>query len=118
MLARALDGAGLLPDLDPVVRFDDVEPTSVHHHAIVTLAEFGIAQPAAPGVFDPEQTVTRAGFAAMVTRAAEFAAQGEVRARPASFVDLASSDPQADGVTKAAWLRIVLGQPDGLLDAA
>ena len=112
MVARALDRAARSPAVPEVARFTDVAEDSTHRDAIEALGAAGIVHGTSATTFSPSRTVTRAELAGVVARAAEYAAEGEVRAATASFVDLAGID-DTEAIDKAAWLRIVLGQPDG-----
>ena len=112
MVARALDRAARSPAVPEVARFTDVAEDSPHRDAIEALGAAGIVHGTSATTFSPSRTVTRAELAGVVARAAEYAAEGEVRAATASFVDLAGID-DTEAIDKAAWLRIVLGQPDG-----
>ncbi|MFP4311879.1 MAG: S-layer homology domain-containing protein, partial [Nitriliruptoraceae bacterium] len=109
LVARTLREAGVTPTVPSDGRFDDVAAESVHHDAIEALAAVGIVEGRTATTYDPSATTSRAELAAVVARAAEFLAEGEVRARGPGFADTAgvADEPWID---KAAGLRIVLGR--------
>ena len=111
LVANALAPTGRLPAPPARDRYRDTAG-SVHRDNIETLAAVGIV--AVPGPrYEPTRTVTRAEFAAIVARAAEWLAGAEVRARGPAFDDIAGH-PDAAGIEVAAGLRVISGRRPGV----
>lgn len=115
MLVGALAGSERLPPVPATGRFDDVAATNVHRDNIERLASVDIVRGSTATRYEPDRTVTRAEFAATVARAAEWVAQGEVRAEGPTFDDTAGH-ADLDGIRKASGLRIVTGRSAGVFD--
>jgi subtilisin family serine protease len=111
LVARALQRTGALPPPPAVGRFSDVSATNVHRDAIETLASLGIVRGATATTYAPSRTVTRAELAAVTARAAEYLAEGEIRAPGPGFTDTVGL-PEAREIEKSAGLRIVNGTGD------
>lgn len=95
-------------------RFSDLD-TNGHRDNIERLAAIGIVQGATSTTYGPGRPVSRAEFAAIVVRAAEWLADGEVRATGPGFTDT-RGHPSAAMIDKAAGLRIVTGRSPGVFD--
>lgn len=115
MLANAMALSVALPAIPVEGRFLDVAASNVHRDNIERLARVGIVAGSTVTSYEPDRTVTRAEFAAAVARAAEWLADGEVRAVGPSFDDT-SGHPDRVGIGKAAGLRIVTGRAPGVFD--
>lgn len=111
MVANALDPTGLLPGAPTTSRFVDLDG-SPHRSSIERLAEVGIVTGNGADRYEPHRQVTRAEFAAIVVRATEWLAQGEIRATGPGFDDT-SGHPHATAIDRAAGLRIVSGRSAG-----
>ena len=111
LVARGLDEAGARPPTPTRSRFTDVVSDNTHRDAIEALAAVGIVRGTTSTTYEPEAVTTRAELAAVVARAAEYVAGGEVRAEGPVFVDTAGVDDER-WINKAAGLRIILGQSE------
>ncbi len=111
LVARGLEEAGARPPTPQGSRFDDVAPDSTHRDAIEALGAVGIVRGVTATTYDPQAVTTRAELAAVVARAAEYLADGEVRAQGPVFVDTAGVADEA-WIGKAAGLRIILGRTE------
>lgn len=114
LVANALGPSGQLPPAPAVGRFTDLDG-NLHRDNIERLARLGIVRAAAGTRYDPDAIVTRAGFAAVVARAAEWVAGAEVRATAVPFGDTAGH-AEVDAISKAAGLVIVTGRAPGVFD--
>jgi subtilisin family serine protease len=117
LVAKALERTGALPPPPTTGRFTDVSSTNVHRDAIETLAALGIVRGATSTTYAPGRTVTRAELAAVTARAAEYLADGQIRAPAPRFTDIAGV-AEAREIEKSAGLRIVSGTGDGLFRPA
>ena len=114
LVANTLEPTGALPAAPDHGRFSDIDD-NLHRDNIERLGALGIVRGADGQRYEPGRIVTRAEFAAVVVRAAEWLAEGEVRAAGAPFDDTAGH-PELDGIAKAAGLVIVTGRSPGIFD--
>jgi len=114
LLANALAPTGVLPAPPAVERFSDTAG-SIHRDSIEVLASIGIVRAISGDRYEPGRTVSRAEFAAVVTRAEEWLAGGEVRALGPGFTDTIGH-VEAASIDAAAGLRIVTGRSAGIFD--
>ncbi len=114
LIARALasQGVGLAPD--PPDAFDD-DVDNVHERAIDRLAEAGIVEGRAPGVFEPDSGLRRDQLAATLVRAYELATGTNPVAAEDHFGDDGDSVHEAD-IDVAFELGITQGVTDTLFD--
>jgi len=117
LMARGLEEAGARPPTPSRSRFTDVPGDSTHRDAIEALAAVGIVQGITASTYEPQAITTRAELAAVVARAAEYLADGEVRATGPVFVDTAGVSEES-WIGKAAGLRIVLGRTEDRFEPA
>lgn len=115
LVARALGPTGVLPPAPASGRYLDLDG-SVHRDNVEVLAGAGIVRVAGDR-YDPERTVTRAEFAAMVARAAEHAAGASTREIAVRFADLGGVPERAE-IELAAELSLVSGRSVGVFDPA
>jgi len=111
LMARGLEEAGVRLPAPRRSSFSDVPLDSTHRAAIEALAAVGIVQGVTPTSYEPQAVTTRAELAAVVARAAEYLADGEVRAVGPGFVDTAGVADEV-WIDKAAGLRIVQGRTE------
>lgn len=109
LVARTLREADAAPPVPTAPRYQDVPVDSVHRDAIEALAAVGIVEGRTASTYEPGATTSRAELAAVVARAAEYLADGEVRAHGPAFADTAGVVDEV-WIDKAAGLRIVLGR--------
>lgn len=88
--------------------FCDVNVGDWYNNAVSTLANAGILSGYPDGTFRPNAPITRAEFAAIVTRFSSATAYGK-----ASFTDVPSSHWASDAIALAEQLGWVGGYPDG-----
>ncbi len=114
MVVNALRPAGVVPAVPAGGRFGDIAG-SVHRDNVEALASVGIVRGVTGTRYEPERTVTRAEFAAIVARAAEHAAGATLRSVTPVFGDVAGS-PERDAIEMAAALSLVSGRSPGVFD--
>ncbi|MFP4149811.1 MAG: S-layer homology domain-containing protein [Nitriliruptoraceae bacterium] len=93
---------------ETAVRFPDVEWTSPHREAILSLADAGVTYGCEPNRYCPDETLTRAQAASFMLRAFE------LEPIPGSrFSDVAEDGTHAEAINALAELGWILGYPDG-----
>lgn len=112
LVGRAFTEVGAMPPVPATGRFADVPATSVHRDNIEALGAVGVVRGDTATSYAPHRTATRAELAAIVARAAEYLAQGEVRVRGTGFADTVGVPDELE-IDKSAGLRIVMGRLDG-----
>ena len=110
LLARVLTAAEF--DLAPGPNAFGDDDGSVHEDAIDALTAVGVIQGVRPGVFAPEQGVTRAQMAALVRRLVELVEGQALPVGPDAFTDDDDSEHEA-AIDAVAAAGLVRGRSDG-----
>lgn len=101
---------GKLSDNEAAYEFTDLDDAEWAAEAIITLAEQGVINGAAPNMFYPNQSVTRAEFVKMIVLALKL----DVKNPTADFEDVPSDAWYYPSVTVAYKMGIIKGVSDGL----
>ncbi|HHX69991.1 MAG TPA: S-layer homology domain-containing protein, partial [Gallicola sp.] len=91
--------------------FEDVKGTNVEE-SVTTLAALGIISGYEDGTFGPDRTITRAEFAAVVTRALGLGDSGAEKT-PTKFSDVPEEHWASGYVSLASSMGIIVGHGDG-----
>lgn len=113
LVANSLSAADLRPATPSSSVFRDLDG-NMHRDNIEALASVGILE-SPTARYGPATVVSRAEFAGIVARAAEYAAGAPSRTSGPAFADIADS-PHRDGIEVASALSLVAGRSPGVFD--
>ena len=105
----------VMPVIKPGSTFPDTQGHS-NQHAIEVLSERGIINGKADSMFDPDATMTRAEFAAVVTRGLGLAQNTKFAVQNYYFDDVGEGDWFSVFVYAAAYYGIVNGTSESVFD--
>jgi hypothetical protein len=106
--ADQIDGVRL-PTPAPASTFPDVAADHPHAEGILTVAAVSIARGIGDGRFGPQEPVTRAQMATLLTNLHEWATIDDLRRDETTFSDVAADSPHHDAISGLAHVGVVRG---------